>query len=72
LIRFKKLWLNDTRITDAAVPRLARLDALEDLYIVRTDMTISCVRELKRLRPGCLSYERGPARSTNLTRNTGV
>ena len=58
LVRLKRLWLNDTRITDAAVSALASLDSLEDLYVLRTDMTIAGVRELKKLRPGCRIHYR--------------
>jgi hypothetical protein len=58
LVRLKRLWLNDTHITDAAVPMLVGLDSLEDLYVCRTQMTVEGIRELKRLRPGRRIYYR--------------
>ena len=58
LVRLKRLWLNDTHLTDAAVSALASLDSLEDLYVVRTDMTIAGVKKLKEFRPGCRIYYR--------------
>ena len=50
--------MNDTRITDAAVSALAKLDSSEALYVLRTNMTIEGVSELKELRPGCRIYYR--------------
>ena len=48
LVRLKSLWLHDTRVSDAAIPALARLDGLENLYVYRTNLTIDGVRDLKR------------------------
>jgi hypothetical protein len=58
LVRLKKLWLNDTHITDAAISMLAQFDSLEDLHVFRTKMTIAGVRELKRLRSKYRIYYR--------------
>jgi hypothetical protein len=58
LVRLKKLWLNDTHITNGAVPMLVGLDSLDDLYVCRTKMTVEGVRELKRLRPWSRIYYR--------------
>jgi internalin A len=58
LDRLKKLRLNDTHITDAAIATPAGLEALDELYVLRTDLTIEGVRRLNRLRPGCRIYYR--------------
>ena len=52
------VWLDDTHITDATIATLAGLGTLEDLYVLRTDLTIEGVHKLKRLRPGCRIYFR--------------
>ena len=58
LVRLKSLWLHDTRVSDAAIPALARLDGLENLYVYRTNLTIDGVRDLKRKLPACKIYYR--------------
>ena len=58
LVRLKSLWLHDTRVSDAAIPALAQMDGLENLYVYRTNMTIDGVRELKRKLPSCKIFYR--------------
>jgi hypothetical protein len=52
------LWLHDTRLTDASVPRLAQLKQLKSLYLHRTRLTVEGVRRLQKALPKCRIFYR--------------
>ena len=56
--QLQKLWLHDTRLTDASVPHLAKLKQLKSLYLHRTRLTVEGVRRLQKALPKCRIFYR--------------
>ena len=66
LKRLERLWLHDTKVTDAAVESLKQLKGLRQLLIYDAGFTRKGFDELSAALPRCLIlYEVGAAKKEN-------
>ena len=58
--RLKKLWLDETVVSDRAIDSLVKLRGLRELYIAKTRVTAAGRDRLRRQLPNCRLVETPP------------
>jgi hypothetical protein len=53
MTKLRKLWLNDTAVSDGAIRLLAELKSLRELHVEGSKITAEGVATLRRRMPAC-------------------